>query len=191
MLNSQFGQVSGRGLNLAQPVYGNLGGMSVEVSTSAVLRRPGFFAVVAVFIFLGLTFGTLGFFAHPPPYDLGSILAQLLLGALIGGLVGLAASAAMKFYSTFPRSVLGHILLDRVENYKLWFYGEDGKRHHIGLRRQVINVHDETTLHIGVLSRVLELKTQTPTDMEKLSSFLRNEAKIFRHYGDSETPGSG
>ena len=169
-------------------VYGNLGGMSVEVSASMVPRRPSFLGGVAVFVFLGLIFGTLVFFGHPPPYDLGGILVQLLWGALIGGLVGLPASAAMKRYGTFPKSVLGHLVLDRVENYKMWYYGEDGKRHHIGLRRQVINVHDETTLHIGVLSKVLELKTQTPSDMEKLSSLLRNEVKIFRHYGDSETP---
>ena len=163
----------------------------MEVSASVVPRRPSFFGGVAVFIFLGLIFGTLVFFGRPPPYDLGSILVGLLWGALIGGLVGLLVSAAIRRYTPFTKSALGHLLLDRVENYTLWFYGEDGKRHHIGLRRQVINVHDETTLHIGVLSNVLELKTQIPADMEKLSSLLRNEVKIFRHYGDSETPGFG
>lgn len=165
--------------------------MSVEVTASVVPRRPGFLATVALFIFFGLVFGTLGIFSHVGPFDLGSILVPLLWGAVIGGLVGLPASAAMKRYTPFSRSILGHILLDRVENYKLWFYGEDGERHHIGLRRQVINVHDETTIHIGVQPNVLELKTQTASDMEKLSSFLRNEVKIFRHYGDSETPGLG
>ena len=163
--------------------------MSVVVSASVVPRRPGFLGGVVMFIFFGLILSSLGFIGRPGPFDWGSILVQLLWGALIGGLVGLPGSAAMKRLGTFPKSVLGHLLLDRVGNYKLWFYGEDGKRHHIGLRRQVINVHDETTLHIGVLSNVLELRTQTLTDMEKLSSLLRNEVKIFRHYGDSETPG--
>ncbi len=149
-------------------------------------RRPGFLAGVALFIFFGLIFSTLGFFGHSGPLDWGNILVQLLWGALIGGLVGLPASAAIKQYGLFPRSMLGHILLDRVENHKLWFYGEDGKRHQLSLRKQVINVHDETTIHLGVLVNVLELKTQTPSDMDRLSSAIKPEVKIFRHYGDAQ-----
>ena len=156
------------------------------MTVSTVPKRPGFLAGVALFIFWGLLFSTLGFFGHSGPIDWGSVLVQLLWGALIGGLLGIPASAAMKRIGLFPRSMLGHIHLDSVENHKLWYYGEDGKRHQLGLRKQVVNVHDETTIHLGVLVNVLELKTQTPSDMDKLSSALKPEVKIFRHYGDSE-----
>ena len=171
---------------MTERVYGDLGGLPVEVRASTVPKRPGFLGGVGLFIFFGLIFSTLGFFGYSGPVDWGSILVQLLWGALIGGVVGIPVSAAVKQYGLFPRAMLGHIQLYRVENHELWFYGEDGKRHQIGLRKRVINVHDETTIHLGALVNVLELKTQTQSDMDRLSSALKPEVKIFPHYGDSD-----
>ena len=169
--------------------YGNLGGLIVNVRHTAVPRGPGFLWGVVLFVFFGLLFaGTLSY-AHSGPYDWGKLPVQLVWGALFGAIVGLPASAAISLYSPFPPSMRGQIVLDRVENNKLWFYAENGKRHRMSLGKRVVNVHDEITIHIGVLSNVLELKTQTPWDMEKLSSALRNEVRIFRHYGDSEALG--
>jgi hypothetical protein len=91
-------------------------------------------------------------------------------------------SAIFALYNPYPRALNGLVTLDRVEQGRLWFYAKNGRSGSIFLPKQKVNVHDELTIHFGLLPRNLELRTQTVDEMRILVNALRDQVRSLRTY---------
>ena len=114
------------------------------------------------------------------PFTLEGFLAMASWYVLTGVVMVSSISAIFAFYNPYPRSLNGFVTLDRVEHGRLWFYSKNGRRGSISLRKQKVNVHDQLTIHFGLLPRNLELRTQTADEVRLLVNALRDQVRSLR-----------
>ncbi len=116
------------------------------------------------------------------PFTLEEFLAIASWYVLASVAVFSSISAIFALYNPYPRALKGLVTLDRVEQGRLWFYSKDDRRGSISLPKQKVNVHDELTIHFGLLPRNLELRTQTADEMRLLVNELRDRVRSLRTY---------
>jgi len=155
-------------------------GLTVTVKRETWHLNSGFLAVVAIFGLGGLWVAFLAGRNYFSGFSLNTFFRVLPWSVSIGLLIGVVIGSVARVHSPFPRALVGTVFLDKVDDGKLWFHRENGSPHHMALKKIVVNVYGDKTIHMGLIPRTLIIEMGDRKATEDLCTALRPCVRILR-----------